>query len=703
MVRSLKLSYCEREIIRNFDEISQRVGTNKIEDTGQFGISTIQGRPVAFGMSQIIQLIDVERFAALKKSLVPILPDYRNEVGNVKILINHSIGGSFVLSSQVFPYVNSAPIPLVINAEIFMQSEQKPKAIEAFANIVFDDVTSLGEANDYHILKYVLLDGKPAARKWTIDEIRGNKNAFVRAVASTVETRSTIYLKAFFKTKRVNHVALVLELQNREFLFGGRRKEQARPQDLDFEYIETRKVYNLFYSDPQERERVPYVAEPLASLLKCVFTSDEAAFKYASYFYRPTELYTAAPAFRTFMNREIQILGGHWRSQSIIGCAWEFFYIANLVENDGMKKKLMNNVIEILTCEYAQLAELRRLCNTFINLLLQYKSTNMTFYKIACSMTYKLIQRLTTDFFGRGGDSDILNFRACVIRILDSMIDQSREFQSTKNSLTQARALYRTFKSISISNEQIIGMLCRNFDDYVAQTLQLNRRREDNEKAKVKGKEPAAQTKPLDIEEIGTLSDLQEVKKPQMVLHVSTEASNYTAATKMNGTPQEIEEGIIFSYLIDTEVYDTIQLLMRNVVFSPLVANPFSSCLLKLDTLSIKRDLSKIVLKDLKEQIWNDTTILSPFEINGQRVENMFQLLTPRMRQFSLQPVYGLSCVLNVSSAFENANFFTYMMSHNWRNHLDKGIPNSYSISDLLTVTGTSLIQHISCIQKPVM
>ena len=98
---------------------------NQIIDSGaDYGIEELGGS--AFSIGKVIEYVDLERFKALKKAIIDVIPDFNETFLECNVLffsilllffkfkISHSIGGGYLFKSEIMPYPDSASRPLEI-------------------------------------------------------------------------------------------------------------------------------------------------------------------------------------------------------------------------------------------------------------------------------------------------------------------------------------------------------------------------------------------------------------------------------------------------------------------------------------------------------------------------------------------------------------------------------------------------------------
>ena len=88
LIRALNTSNTLKEVLRNFNEKVKYVTKNVTEPEGAFGITTIQARPLFFGLKHLLEWVDVEKLMNLRKAILDFLPDYKDEIRGTRVIKN---------------------------------------------------------------------------------------------------------------------------------------------------------------------------------------------------------------------------------------------------------------------------------------------------------------------------------------------------------------------------------------------------------------------------------------------------------------------------------------------------------------------------------------------------------------------------------------------------------------------------------------
>lgn len=86
IIRSLNFTNLQRMIQTTFSEIIKYVTQNVTEKPSLYGISHIKARPFFFGLPHVLEWVDIEKLAHLRKSIIEVMPDYRGESNNCKVI-----------------------------------------------------------------------------------------------------------------------------------------------------------------------------------------------------------------------------------------------------------------------------------------------------------------------------------------------------------------------------------------------------------------------------------------------------------------------------------------------------------------------------------------------------------------------------------------------------------------------------------------
>jgi len=85
LIRSLNLANIQKEVTNTFSKVVRYMVKNVTSEEGEYGITSVKSRLIFFGLKILLEWVDVDRLAALRKALLDFLPDYRNEVKNSKV------------------------------------------------------------------------------------------------------------------------------------------------------------------------------------------------------------------------------------------------------------------------------------------------------------------------------------------------------------------------------------------------------------------------------------------------------------------------------------------------------------------------------------------------------------------------------------------------------------------------------------------
>ena len=113
-----------------------------------------------------------------------------------------------------------------------------------------------------------------------------------------------------------------------------------------------------------------------------MFLDELVAQKYAAFFYKENERYITSKSFKGFIDAQLSFILPKWKDQNLLYSAWEFFYIALTVENEELRRKLIDNLIQLLSSEYAYLYATSRVNKVLIFLVIAYRLKTFPFYKV---------------------------------------------------------------------------------------------------------------------------------------------------------------------------------------------------------------------------------------------------------------------------------------------------------------------------------
>ncbi len=86
LIRALNTANAQKEVIQNFNEKVKFITKNITQEEGPYGITTIKARPLFYGLKHILEWVDVDRLANLRKALLDFLPDYKSEIEKTKVI-----------------------------------------------------------------------------------------------------------------------------------------------------------------------------------------------------------------------------------------------------------------------------------------------------------------------------------------------------------------------------------------------------------------------------------------------------------------------------------------------------------------------------------------------------------------------------------------------------------------------------------------
>lgn len=101
--------------------------------------------------------------------------------------------------------------------------------------------------------------------------------------------------------------------------------------------------------------------------MKGIFLKQEIAFEYSSFFYGKKDSYKTSEHFKSFAKNQLKLVLKKWQEQNILACSWELFYMALIIEQDDLRRNLLDSILQILTSDLSALVSLSK-----TNLVLQH-------------------------------------------------------------------------------------------------------------------------------------------------------------------------------------------------------------------------------------------------------------------------------------------------------------------------------------------
>jgi len=177
------------------------------------------------------------------------------------------------------------------------------------------------------------------------------------------------------------------EIVERNIELSKKQKNYFTDQEFDpnFLFVDTTRYYNLHFTDKSKKDaKTSYTFHPLRSLLRGLFFDEEVAQRYASFFYSRDERYYLCKSFKQFADIQLENIVSKWKDQNIIYTAWEFFYIALNIENNDLRRKVLDNLIQLLSSDYAFLYSTTRINKVLRMLITAFLLRSIAFYRVIC-------------------------------------------------------------------------------------------------------------------------------------------------------------------------------------------------------------------------------------------------------------------------------------------------------------------------------
>ncbi|KAL4502433.1 hypothetical protein ABPG72_012020 [Tetrahymena utriculariae] len=715
MSRSLIASNLKSDLVANFENLAKLFRKNPVAKEGAYKLTSVsfQNTTKIYGLKHILELIDMPRFSLFFDAIDDLLPDYKIDSNNVVINISNSISGGLIFKSELFPYASSHSKDLEIFCEVFINCGSVEQAIDSFAKFILQDIISISDQQNQHIIKeFVFYSYNQEASKkyekkgWKIQDIITDQNSFMSDIKRHVQNQQQIYFKGYMKIIRFedgdrlqgdeqdNTSAYHSRPSSNSMLerngeTRGRRNNTSLNKNL-YQYIEVYKSYNLHFTKNQlnKQEIFSFGAQPLGSLLKGVFVSYEACTDYAKFFYQPTQSYFNSKDFGKFVDSQLRLVYKYWQDQNIMACSWELLYMALAVQDDDLRRNLVDSIIQILSSDLSGLVALSK-SNQIIRAVMDlYNDTSTNNLKFVISSSYKVYKQKLLTIYAKASNSDILRNREFVYLLFKEIEDEHGEMNFTKKTTLVLKTLHTVTKYTGLGNLQQVGSLVKNVPDYINQTLKKRKFISENEDTFI------------------TYDQFLEKKQIYKVLDVKSDVLEFKrSAQGRDQQTQDIEDKLILTYFDRYDVYDTLYIILREVFFGQQLPNPIPSVILKVEAKALKyqifevkgNKISETVLREFDESDQVDSSVIK------NATPNVYQYRSQKMNLEQLNPVYGLKDAL-AYTAFDEMSM-RYKFLKVWidisNNPLKRRVPEAYQLDNFIAVSTYNLFQHSQITKRP--
>lgn len=251
-----------------------------------------------------------------------------------QIIINCSLGGSYVFKSSILPFPEAVDSQVEIHTEVFLDGNDLEKGFDVFTNFVYQDLKSITQPSEANLFESFFLetiqkDAKTnqefsSRRSWNLDAIITSKEALMQDITNCTKNRLEMHLKLLIKAKNLLDVPLGEKGLSDQTVFYGFEEDS---QDADttlmrartiYTYLSAKKFYHFHFYNVKEKKGTSFTFHPLISLGKNVFFSEEAAIKYASFFYNDSQVWVESPGFSEFVMKQVKLLPKNWKRQKLL-------------------------------------------------------------------------------------------------------------------------------------------------------------------------------------------------------------------------------------------------------------------------------------------------------------------------------------------------------------------------------------------------
>ncbi|EGR30842.1 hypothetical protein IMG5_122430, partial [Ichthyophthirius multifiliis] len=709
--RSLIQSNLKNDLVQNFENIAKHFRKNAVSKQGIYGISSVQFQKTQiFGLKHILELIDLPRFELYLEAIKEILLNYKFTNENFEIEITNSISGGIMFKSELFPYASSHPKDLEIFCEVFVTAQNKDVALDAFTKFVkkyykylyiqikqvSEDVITISKEKTMNIIKEFIFyksdshsQKKNIKKGWNVKDIILKQNEFIADLNIYTSTKQSLYWKGYMKVMRfednegILDTELIDEFENNDDS-NNNEEQKTITQKLRkkiFQYIEVYKVYNFHYINPSKEDQTEsFSSQKLGSLLKGIFLNQKSAEQYARFFYKPNEQFIQSKNLRQFIDFQLKLVFKKWQDQNIMACTWELMYMVLIIQEDDLRRSLMDSIIQILSSDLSALLALSKSNIILQQLIDLYENTSQAIIKGVIISSYKVYKQKLNGVYAKSSNSDILRNRELLYILFKEMEDKQGEFDINPKSNLVLRTIRKITKYTGLGNLQQIGSLTKNVPEYIMVTL---------EKRKLLNKD--------DVDYI-TYDKFLQKKAVYRVLNVEQEVGQIKKTQEFKKMPiQDIEDKLILTYFDKYDVYDTLYLILREIFFGQQLPNPIPNIVLRIEAKALKYQIFEVKQKDIAQTLLQN--LEDDDKIDRKLLKNstpdIFKYYNEDMKRFGLKPVYGLKDSLSYAAIQQLCERKLYLEKYlAWQNSFKKKPPENYQIADILSVTGSNLFQH---------
>ncbi len=467
--------------------------------------------------------------------------------------------------------------------------------------------------------------GKTVVRKagYTIEDIQQNKPEFIES------------LKLAARNKRPIKLKMISRIPNPEAEFEGIATGDPSnplvPDEQRYTYIWYNKYYGLHHilRSGSSQTRTSFWHLPCVAYFEGIFRREDLSL-YMS-FYEQYGGHGVVPRPKEYYENRSQKIIRAQETGNVTKILWHLMSLV-LLEPEAIRKLYLPNVFHALSHPAAQLCGLSKANDSLRYLVLAYQSTRNIVFKQSAESIFRKYRDDLKGLFACGFAGEAVCFRPFVETVMASLTrTQTRDLDCENTTLELLGKLDACTRCVGNS---ILTLLCKmnmlisETADYILKKL---------------GKQP------LTGGGVMTIATLLDQKKPQYVINLWGEMAK-NARTK-TFPPDKETEYIYMQYFVDTDVYENLVMIMREMMFGPSYPNLLAILEYRLQTLTCKYAVWELMDEDIVRD-----NFLKPLP-NAQPPTQMFLISTPELRNKGLGLCMGYESVLSVCAAVDVSTF----------------------------------------------
>eukprot|EP01022_Parablepharisma_sp_SALTPOND_P035023 TRINITY_DN938_c0_g1_i1.p1 TRINITY_DN938_c0_g1~~TRINITY_DN938_c0_g1_i1.p1 ORF type:complete len:888 (+),score=63.56 TRINITY_DN938_c0_g1_i1:1340-4003(+) len=610
-----------------------------------------------------LDFIDMASYNRLKNSMADLLRPESKTVEGAALSTYDSLGGGTIFSKKCIKATDSSPSPVTIFRTVTIEGCSLDNAIAIYANYIFDDINASTNSEDglniFQELEVGLLsevNGKKVTKKKksTIEEITENKVAFIETIKAATKNKQHIRLK------------MVARIPNPDSEFEGVLHVESpgdRAEDSAYVFINYTKYYGLHHimksgSSPTKTSlwHIPCIA-----YLEGSFVEKENYASYMSFY--PEYTNSSVPKPKEYLEYKCHKIVRAQEKGNIIKTIWNLLSLL-LLEPDATRKQFLPSIFHALSHPATQFYGLTRINQSLKFLILAYQSTRIDSFKQSAEIIFREYKDAIRMLCAKGFAAEVICFRPYIETVLMTLsANKHKELELSSQTLELLDILSATTMCVGTS---IITELCKMNQTLTDVAVYILTKM---------GKQGVGS-------EIVTISSLLEKKRPQYVINLLGEIAK-NARTKTFPAGKE-EEYILMQYFVDTDVYENIVSMLREMMFGPSYPNLLAILEYRLQTLTSKYSVWELADEDIVRENFRKPTA------NSRPPQQMFLINTSDLRNKGLPICMGYRHILTVASAFDVASFRKSFARFELPKSYIHGDPD-FSIRAIFSVSGTSI------------